>query len=99
MAPGGPGLQARTEADDKHCNRVLRPCLDGKMGLSKWTPPSFPDKLDQGAFVFYFLGSVVPLAVLGIVVERYALSPVALPADGLSSAGLLGLVAAICLLS
>jgi diguanylate cyclase (GGDEF)-like protein len=69
------------------------------MGLTKWTIAAFPRKLDQGAFVFYFLGSVVPLAVLGMVVERYALSPAALPADSLSSAGLLGLVGAICLLS
>ena len=36
---------------------------------------------------------------MGVVVERYALSPVAAPAAGLSSIGLLGLVGAICLLS
>ncbi len=69
------------------------------MGRSKWKIRAFHNTLDQGAFVAYFLGGVVPLAVLGVVVDRYALSPATLPPDGYSSAGLLGLVLAICLLS
>ncbi|MEE8475489.1 MAG: EAL domain-containing protein [Myxococcota bacterium] len=59
----------------------------------------FPDTLARGAFVAYFLGGIVPLAVLGAVVDRYALSPVSLQADGHSAVGLFGLVGSICLLS
>ena len=74
-------------------------CLDGLMELSKWKIGIFPHTLDQGVFVAYFLGSVVPLAVLGVVVNRRALSPVDMPADEFFSVGLIALVGAICLLS
>ena len=69
------------------------------MGPSKWKISLFPHTLDRGAFVAYFLGGVVPLAVLGVVVDRYALSPAAVPADGALAVQLLGLVGAVCLLS
>ncbi len=69
------------------------------MELSKSKKLFFPDTLDRGAFVAYFLGGVVPLAVLGAVVDRYALSPVSLQADGHSAVGLFGMVGSICLLS
>jgi len=69
------------------------------MGLSRWKIPLFPHALDQGAFVAYFLGGVVPLAVLGVVVERHVLSPAAVPADGDLAIELLGLVGAVCFLS
>ena len=69
------------------------------MRVSKWKIPLFPHTLGHGAFVAYFLGGVVPLAVLGAVVDRYALSPAAVPARGYFPVDLLGLVGAICFLS
>ena len=65
----------------------------------KWKLPIFPHTLDRGAFAAYFLGSVVPIAALGVVVDRYALHPKATPADEFFSVGLIALVGAICLLS
>ncbi len=55
--------------------------------------------LERGALVAYFLGGVVPLAALGVLVERHALSPTASPADELSAFGLIGLVGGLCVLS
>ena len=69
------------------------------MGLSKSKIPLFPHALDQGAFVAYFLGGIVPLAALGVVVDRYALSPAAVPSAGDPTVGLLALIGAVCLLS
>jgi diguanylate cyclase (GGDEF)-like protein len=37
----------------------------------------FSHSPDRGTFVAYFLGGVVPLMALGVVVERYVLSPIA----------------------
>ncbi len=65
----------------------------------KWNISAFPHTLARGVFVAYFLGSIVPLAALGVVVERYALSPTATPADQYSAIGLLALVAGIAALS
>ncbi len=69
------------------------------MRFRKWTISGFPRTLDRGAFVAYFLGSVAPLAALGVVVERYALSPAALPAEGHYAIALVALVSGICVLS
>ena len=66
------------------------------MGLFNWKISIFPQEIDRGSFVAYFLGGVVPLIVLGVVVDRYALSPFAVPADEAFAVGLLG---SICLLS
>jgi hypothetical protein len=58
---------------------------------------------DRGTFVAYFLGAVVPLIALGIVAERFVLSPIAGPIDSyvatLGDGGILLLFAAISLLS
>jgi len=69
------------------------------MGLSNRKISIFPDTLDQGAFVAYFLGSVVPLAALVVVVDRYVLVADDMPADEFFSAGLIALLGAISLLS
>jgi diguanylate cyclase (GGDEF)-like protein len=69
------------------------------MGFSKWKISIFPQELDRRSFAAYFMGGIVPLSVLGAVVERYALSPVAAPASGYFAVGLLGLVGSMCLLS
>ena len=58
-----------------------------------------PSQLDRGSYVAYFLGGVVPLIALGVVVERYVLSPVAASANEYFAVGLLALVGSICLLS
>jgi hypothetical protein len=58
---------------------------------------------DRGTFVSYFLGAVVPLIALGIVAERYLLSPIVGPIDSytetMGDGGILALFAAISLLS
>ena len=69
------------------------------MKRSKWKISIFPQRLDRGSFVAYFLGGLVPLAALGVVVDRYALSPVYAPTHGDFLVGLLGMVGSICLLS
>ncbi len=69
------------------------------MPLERPAIKAFPSALDQGAFVAYFLGGVVPLAALGVVVERYLLSPEIERLDDLSAAGLVSLVAGIAVLS
>ena len=65
------------------------------MTLFKWKTSMFPDRLDRGSFVSYFLGGVVPLMALGLVVERYALSPLAAPLHTYSAVGLIGLIGSI----
>jgi diguanylate cyclase (GGDEF)-like protein len=60
---------------------------------------TFSQKRDRAAFVAYFLGGIVPLVALGIVVERYALSPYGAPADTDAATGLLWLFGSIALLS
>jgi diguanylate cyclase (GGDEF)-like protein len=69
------------------------------MRLSKWKTPLFPHALDRGAFVAYFLGSVVPLSVLGVMVDRYGRSTTGAPAEFDFVAGGIALFAAVCLLS
>ena len=69
------------------------------MRLFKWKISIFPRQLDRGSFVAYFLGGVVPLTVLGAVVDRYVLPPSASPVHGYFAVGLLALVGSICLLS
>jgi diguanylate cyclase (GGDEF)-like protein len=59
----------------------------------------FSQKLDRAAYVIYFLGGVVPLVALGVVVERYALSPFGASPDANASIGLISLVGFICALS
>ena len=56
---------------------------------------------DRGTFIAYFLGAVVPLVALGVVAERYVLSPQAAPGDayGLGDGGVVALFAAISFLS
>lgn len=56
----------------------------------------FSQKLDRIAFVAYFLGAVVPLAALGVVVERFALPE---SQDPYATVGLIGAVVSIGLLS
>jgi diguanylate cyclase (GGDEF)-like protein len=69
------------------------------MRLFKWKISIFPQQLDRGSFVAYFLGAVVPLTVLGAVVDRYALAPAASSEHGLVAVELVALVGSICLLS
>ena len=59
----------------------------------------FAQKLDRAAFVSYFLGAVVPLIALGIIVERFLLSPTAAPPDRFTSLALVCVVASIAALS
>ncbi len=58
---------------------------------------------DRGTFVSYFLGAIVPLIALGIVVERFLLSPIVGRIDSyaetLGDGGILALFASISLLS
>jgi len=56
----------------------------------------------RGTAVAYFLGAVVPLVFLGIVLERYMLSPLVTPSDRLSALGpvwILGLFGSVAILS
>ena len=63
----------------------------------------FSHRQDRGTFVSYLLGGIVPLMALGIVVERYVLSPIGGPNDSFTAAlgdrGILALFSAISLLS
>jgi diguanylate cyclase (GGDEF)-like protein len=63
----------------------------------------FSHRQDRGTFISYLLGGIVPLVALGIVVERYVLSPIVGPGDGYTEAlgdrGILALFTAISLLS
>ena len=63
----------------------------------------FSHRQDRGTFVSYLLGGIVPLIALGIVVERYILSPIVGPNDSYTAAlgdrGILALFGAISLLS
>ena len=56
---------------------------------------------DRGSFVAYFLGGVVPLLALGVLIERYVLSAVAVSDQFLAigSFWVVCLFAAICFLS
>lgn len=56
----------------------------------------FSQKLDRVAFTAYFLGAIVPLIALGVVVDRFVLPTIE---DRLASAGLIGAVASIAVLS
>jgi putative nucleotidyltransferase with HDIG domain len=56
----------------------------------------FSQKLDRVAFTAYFLGAIVPLVALGIVIDRFVLPAVT---DRLLSAGLIGAVVSIAVLS
>jgi len=56
----------------------------------------FSEKLDRTAFTAYFLGAIVPLAALGVVVERFVLPRLH---DRLALFGLIGAVVSIAVLS
>ena len=63
----------------------------------------FSHRQDRGTFISYLLGGIVPLIALGIVVERYVLSPIVGLGGGYTEAlgdrGVLALFTAISLLS
>jgi diguanylate cyclase (GGDEF)-like protein len=62
----------------------------------------FSHTTDRGTAVAYFLGAVVPLIVLGVVTERFVLSPVEIANDrlfALGSGGVVGLFGGIAMLS
>jgi len=70
-----------------------------RQGLSVFDYPH-----DRGAYVAYFLGAVVPLLVLGVVVERLVLAPIGISLDGwraseLGERGFVGLVTSVAALS
>ena len=46
------------------------------MSESKPSLSLFSHPADRGTFVAYFLGAIVPLVVLGVVVDRYVLGPI-----------------------
>ena len=69
------------------------------MTLERRAIASSPHPLDRGAFVAYLLGGVVPLAALGVVVERYVLSPTIDRLDERTAVGLAALVVGIAVLS
>jgi len=56
----------------------------------------FSEKLDRTAFTAYLLGAIVPLAALGVVVERFVLPRLN---DRLALFGLIGAVVSIAVLS
>ncbi len=56
----------------------------------------FSQQLDRVAFTAYFLGAIVPLIALGVVVDRFVLPTMT---DRLASAGLLGSLVSIAVLS
>jgi putative nucleotidyltransferase with HDIG domain len=57
----------------------------------------FSQKLDRAVFGTYFLGAVVPTAMLGVVLHRYVLP--GMGRDGIATAGMIGLLVAVGLLS
>lgn len=57
----------------------------------------FSQKLDRAVFGTYFLGAIVPTALLAVVVHRYALPN--LSSDGLESMGMIGVILGVGLLS
>lgn len=66
------------------------------MGASKHQTSIFSQTLDRVAFIAYFLGAVVPLAALGVVLQRYALPAVD---DPYVQAALVGSVVFVAILS
>jgi diguanylate cyclase (GGDEF)-like protein len=62
----------------------------------------FSHRTDRGTAVAYFLGAVVPLVVLGVVTERFVLSPITAGEDrygALGAAQVVGIFTAIAVLS
>jgi len=59
----------------------------------------FSQAPDQAVFIAYFLGAVVPVFVLGFLVDRYLLSPFAKPPDHFEVVTLIGLLGSIPALS
>ena len=61
----------------------------------------FSHGTERGTFVAYFLGAIVPLVVLGVVIERYVLAPIVATdaVDDFRGPASLALFAAISFLS
>ncbi|RIK99957.1 MAG: hypothetical protein DCC71_19645, partial [Proteobacteria bacterium] len=66
------------------------------MGRPRQQLSIFAQSLDRAAFVAYFLGAVVPLLALGWIVDERVLPGLS---DGLATAGIVGLVASLGVLS